>query len=246
MKNLIKIKHYPSNFEIAYEENNETIVHSLSYDGLKGELTIKEWEKDCFIADFDEIDQEKILDYMNIYEIFADKEELSLGEIADIEELEYVETTSGTNGYPQNIQGAIIGFEDWEQLEKIAIKYNLEAINLHRRDGWQLYERQGNASEPYKNSSSDYGDDYCEYDDADAYQEQIMEDILPYAEFTTFEDVGNWLKEKKEVYDELLTCGENEIVITYQGRFYEKIEEASMSSSHDTHHYIIGLQECGI
>lgn len=101
MKKLIKIKHYPSNFEVAYEEENQTIVHSsLSYDGLKGELTRKEWKEDCFIADFDKIDQEKILDYMNIFEIFADEEELSLREIASIEGLRYVETTSGMNGYP--------------------------------------------------------------------------------------------------------------------------------------------------
>ena len=103
MKNLVSIKHYPSNFEITFEEEQETIVHSLSYDSLKGVLTRKEWEKNCFIADFDEIDQEKILDYMNIFEIFADDEELSLAEIADIEGLEYIETTSGMNGYPQNI-----------------------------------------------------------------------------------------------------------------------------------------------
>ena len=244
MKKLINIKHYPSNFEVAYEEEKLTVVHSsLSYDGVKGELTREEWKEDCFIADFDEIDQEKILDYMNIFEIFADEEELSLREIADIEELEYVETTSGTNGYPQNIQGAIVGFEDWEQLEKIAIKYNLNAINLHRRDGWQLYERKGSASEPYKNSSNDYGDDYCEYNDADNYQKSEIEDILPYAEFTTFEDIEKWLKERKEIYDELLTCGENEIVITYQGRFYKKIEKVSMSFIYDTHYYIIGLQK---
>ena len=179
---------------------------------------------------------------MNIYDIFADEEELSLEEIADIEELEYVETTIGTNGYPQNIQGAIIGFGDWEQLEKIATKYNLEAINLYSKDGWQLYERQGSASEPYKNGSNDYGNDYNQEDNADIYQEEIMEDILPYAKFTTFEDVENWLKEKKEVYNELLTCGENEIVITCQGRFYEKINKTSMSFNYDTHHYIIGLQ----
>ena len=243
MKKLINIKHYPSNFEVAYEEKEETTIYSLYYDGLKGELTRKEWEKDCFIADFDEIDQEKILDYMNIFEIFADEKELSLREIADIEGLEYIETTSGMNGYPQNIQGAIVGFEDWEQLEKIAIKYNLNAINLHGRDGWQLYERNGIATEPYKNSSDDYGDDYCEYDDAEAYQKQMIEDILPYEVFPTFEDIGNWVKEKKEVYDELLTCGENEIVITYRGWFYDKIEKVSMSFMHDTHYYIIGLQK---
>lgn len=243
MKNLLNLKHYPSNFEITYEEENERNIYSLSYDGLKGELTREDWKEDSFIADFDEIEQDEILDYMNIFEIFADEEELSLGEIAVIEDLEYIETTSGTNGYPENIQGAIVGFEDWEQLKEIAEKYKLEAINLHGRDGWQLYERQGRATEPYKNSSNDYGDDYSQYNDADAYQEQIIQDILPYAEFTTFEDIETWLKEKKEVYNELLTCGENEIVITYQGRFYENIEKVSMNFIHDTHNYIIGLQK---
>ena len=106
-----------------------------------------------------------------------------------------------------------------------------------------MYERQGRATEPYKNSSDDYGDDYAQYDDADAYQKLIMEDVLPYAELSTFEEVENWVKEKKEVYEELLTCGENEIVITYQGRYYDKIEKTSMWFSHDTHNYIIGLQK---
>ena len=170
------------------------------------------------------------------------KQELNLAEIADIEGLEYIETTSGMNGYPLNIQGAIIGYDDWEHLEKVAEKYNLNAINLHRRDGWQLYERQGIATEPYKNSCNDYGDDYAEYNNADAYEREIMEDVFPYAELTTFEEVEKWVKERKEVYEELLTCGENEIVITYQGRFYEKINETSMSFYHDTHTYVIGLQ----
>ena len=125
------------------------------------------------------------------------KKELSLAEIADVEGLEYLETTSGMSGYPQNIKGAIVGFEDWEQLEKIAIKYNLNAINLHGRDGWQLYERQGIASEPYKNNCNDYGDNYSQEDGADSYQKQIMEEVFPYAELSTFENVETWLKEKK-------------------------------------------------
>lgn len=180
MKKLVNIKHYPSNFEIAYKD---------------------------------------------------EKEQLSLAKIADIEGLQYVETTSGTNGYPQNIQDAIVGFDNWEQLEEVATKYNLNPINLHKRDGWQLYERQGIATEPFKNSSNDYGDDYFECDDADAYQKQVME------------DVENWVKEIKEVYNELLTCGDDEVVITYQGRFFEKINKLSINFSHDTHNYIIGLQK---
>ena len=169
-------------------------------------------------------------------------QELSLAEIADIEGLRYVETTSGTNGYPQNIKDAIVGFENWEQLEKVAEKYNLNPVNLHKRDGWQLYERQGIATEPYKNSCDDYGDDYSQYNDAVAYEKEIMDGVFPYADLTTFEEVEKWLKERKEVYEELLNCGEDEIVITYQGRFYEKISKVSMSFCHDTHNYIIGLQ----
>jgi hypothetical protein len=172
-----------------------------------------------------------------------ENEQLSLVEIADIEGLEYIETTSGTNGYPQNIQGAIVGFDNWEQLEEVATKYKLNPINLHKRDGWQLYERQGIATEPFKNSSNDYGDDYFECDDADAYQKQVMEDVFPYLELSTFEDIENWVKEIKEVYNELLTCGDDEVVITYQGRFYEKINKLSINFSHDTHNYIIGLQK---
>ena len=137
MKKLISIKHYPSNFEIAYEEENGISIHSLSYDGVKGELTKEDWKEYGFISKSSNEDQEKILDYMNIFEIFADEEELSLREIADIEGLRYVETTSGTNNYSVNIHGAIVGFEDWEQLEKIAIKYNLNAINLTRYRDWE-------------------------------------------------------------------------------------------------------------
>src|SRR5574344_1968453 len=115
------------------------------------------------------------------------EKELSLREISDIEGLKYVETTSGMNGYPENIQDAIVGFDNWEQMEEIAEKYSLSPINLHKRDGWRLYERMGMATEPFENSSDDYGDDYFEEDDAEFYQKQIMEDVLPYAELSTFE-----------------------------------------------------------
>ena len=72
MKKLIGIKHYPSNFEITYEENGETATQSLSYDGLKGELSREDWKEDTFISSFNEEDQEKILDEMAIFEIFED------------------------------------------------------------------------------------------------------------------------------------------------------------------------------
>ena len=70
MKKLINIKHYPSNFKITFEENEESATHSLSYDGLKGELSREEWQEDDFISSFNKEDQEEILNYMSLFYIF--------------------------------------------------------------------------------------------------------------------------------------------------------------------------------
>ena len=42
--------------------------------------------------------------------------------LAEVEGLEFIETTSERNGYPSNLQGAIIGFESFKQAEEIAEK----------------------------------------------------------------------------------------------------------------------------
>ena len=43
-----------------------------------------------------------------------------LREIAESNNLEVIETTSQANGYPSNLKDAIIGFESFEDAEKLA------------------------------------------------------------------------------------------------------------------------------
>ena len=86
--------------------------------------------------------------------------------------LEYIETTTGMNGYPQHVRGAIIGFETYGEAEKVAKEHGLRITTFFKRDGWHLYQRNGDTTwEPFKITSSDYGDDYEQYsvDDSDDF-----------------------------------------------------------------------------
>jgi len=60
--------------------------------------------------------------------------------------LEYIETTVGMNGYPKCIRGAIIGFETFEEAEKLAKEHGLCIRTFFKRDGWQLYQRDSNTT----------------------------------------------------------------------------------------------------
>ena len=124
--------------------------------------------------------------------------------------LKHVETTSGTNGYPQDIQEAIVGFENWEQLEEIAEKYKLEAYQSPQKRWLAIIRTSRHSITAFqKIAVNDFGgDDYSqEYDDADSYQKSEMEDVFPHLDLATFEEVEEWLKERKEVYNELLDLG---------------------------------------
>ena len=48
----------------------------------------------------------------------------TIDEIASENELQVITTTTGMNGYPQSLKKAIIGFENFEQAEKLAL-FNL-------------------------------------------------------------------------------------------------------------------------
>ena len=61
--------------------------------------------------------------------------------IAEIENLQVIETTSAMNGYPQSLKKALIGFQSFEEAERIASEYGLSIEIFTKRDGWQLYYR---------------------------------------------------------------------------------------------------------
>jgi len=156
--------------------------------------------------------------------------------------LELIETTSERNGYPRCLKKAIIGFDSMEEAREYAEQHNLSIEIFHKRDGWSLWYRTGNrAYDPFTRTAEDYGDDYLLFtaDDANNYYENEVQEII--SDFDNFDDVENFLKERREVYDAICALGEDEAVVTYQGSLYEEIKLHSMSYYFDTHHYAIGL-----
>jgi hypothetical protein len=157
--------------------------------------------------------------------------------------LEMIETTTGRNGYPQSLKKALIGFQTFEQAQEIANKYpEVRITTFHKRDGWQLWERNNDtAYEPLQNSASDFGDDYNQFTSEDV-EDYFENEVKPFLEdFENFETLNEFLKEREEVLNKIQLLDDNELVITYQGRYYDTIEKKSMSFYHDTHHYAIGI-----
>lgn len=167
----------------------------------------------------------------------------NLREIAEIEGLEYFETTSQMNGYPSHIKGALKGFDDFEQAKEIAEKYDLSIECFTKKDGWQLWCRSGDwRHEPFKNSADDYGDNYMSYSSGTDEKEFYKDEVKPFLnDFETFEELEKFIKDRKEIYEEIERADDDEIVITNYGSYYETIKKESMYFYHDTNHYVIGL-----
>lgn len=156
--------------------------------------------------------------------------------------LEYVTTCSkGNNGYPKNLMGAIIGLESIEQARELASRYDLDIISLHKRDGWNFYERMDYAIEPLKPRADWYGDDFNFFteDDRDDFFENEVQSFI--GNFEDFDSLQCYIDNQKEVYEELQTIDDTQIVVTCQGRYYETIDKECMKWSFDTHTYVIGL-----
>lgn len=169
------------------------------------------------------------------------KNEMNLRELADNEGLRYVETTSEANGYPRHIKGAIIGFDTFEDAEALAEEHGLTIMQLHKRDGWQLWYRRGETYEAMEITSGDYGDDYSELLQMDA-EDFYSEEVEPMLDnFATLAELRTFIEEKEELWEEVENLEEDEVIITYEGRYYETIKQKTMSWSFDTHNYEIGL-----
>ena len=103
--------------------------------------------------------------------------QIDLREIAELNGLTYAESTSGSNGYPSNIKGIIIGFDNFEDAKKLAEEHNLSIEFFTKKDGWPLWCRTGNnAHEAMKNSSDDYGDNYSQFDKMTEEEFQALKD----------------------------------------------------------------------
>lgn len=178
-----------------------------------------------------------------------------LHEIANNEGLQVRETIEGgNNGYPRGFENVITGFFDWEQVEDFVKRHGGTPIMLHKKDGWQIWERCDTVYEPMEITAEMYGDNYDIIHKNDYADEQqfIKDFILP-----RLEDVRNIVTmaeivdRAKSIWDSIdsIKFRDSEtpegVVIYNDGEFgwieYDTIDLVCVEWSHDTHNYMIGV-----
>lgn len=145
--------------------------------------------------------------------------------------LDIVSVTSALNGYPQNVQLALIGFDSFDQAEDVANANGLTIVSLYKRDGWKLWAEQGAACGPIKLSAEDYGCDYMSYDsswDEDDLADDLRGAIDGIEELDDIFTIVDFYKKLKEELDDI---SEDEQVIArmYDADTIEIIKKETMS-----------------
>lgn len=172
----------------------------------------------------------------------------SMNEIASENGLQVIETTTGLNGYPRALKKAIIGFDDFEQAEKLAEEYHLDIEVFTKRDGWQLWSRDNNSAyDAFERSASDYGENYLQFE-ANMSQDDFLQQVGA-ADFINgladeedgLDRIEEYMKDLRELYNAIASADDDEIVIAESDVYVETIKKKTMQYSYDTKHYVIGL-----
>lgn len=168
-----------------------------------------------------------------------------LNKIAEANNLEIIDITCGINGYPKNTYEAIdaSNLKTFEEIHKLAEEHKLDICVFHRRDGWHFWEDRGIAYEPFEITAEGYGDNYqsiSKMDEATFIDYEVMT-LIEGA--TTFGEIDTILKNRKEIWEEVEQMKDEEIVMLFEGNYYDTIQKNPLSFSEDTHNWIIGLKE---
>lgn len=159
--------------------------------------------------------------------------------------LRTIETTIGYNGYPQNLKRAIVGFDSFKEAEDLAREYNLAIQTFEKRDGWELWYRNGNNTyEPIKGSSENFGDNFREYyniyKDIEDFYNKDGDFIKDEIKNLSFEELNDHINRLKYLYNEIESLSDDEVLIT-DGTMFHTFNKNLMEYSYDRKHYIIGL-----
>ena len=229
-------------------EQFEELSQRESLPFIKALKGIKEWQQNEYgrkVAyslgyEFSESTGE---DKLGVYkaESLDLEDRLSLAEMEF--DLERISTTSDTSGYPRNVGNALIGFETFDEAESCAEKYGLKLDEFMKKDGWDLWCRCSCIpSEELTITEDDYGDDYWMVgpNDREEYINRIKEDIQ---DATDFENIESIVSNAKEVLDEMEDLDDNENLVLYRLKFYEKVPVHTMRKTVDTRTYVLGLKD---
>ena len=165
-----------------------------------------------------------------------------LESIAEENGLEVITTTSARNGYPQRLQSAIIGFDTFEDAEKLANENGMSIEIFTKHDGWGLWYRTGgHALAPFERSGEEYGDEYRQYSKADL-ESFYMNEVQPsVCAFDDFASLRYFLYIMEEIRDKIEEADDDEIILATYGGYYDTIKKTTMWYRYDTHQFAIGL-----
>lgn len=165
-----------------------------------------------------------------------------LESIAEENGLEVITTTSARNGFPQRLKRAIIGFDTFEDAEKLAHEKGLSIEIFTKRDGWCLWYRDGShALAPFERSFEEYGDEYRQWSKADLDDFYVNEVQPSVCAFDDFASLRCFLDIMEEIRNRIEDADDNEIVLASFGGYYDTIKKTTMSYCYDTRHFAIGL-----
>lgn len=171
----------------------------------------------------------------------------------DIEQIAYeysldvVETTSSANGYPSQLHNAILVDDSltWDEIEEIAKENNLEIIELHKRDGWELWARGGKAYELYEGTRNPEFNDatrFFEGGGADDFWKEVRDTLSDCALNLERKEFIKMVMHYNEIADCADTLGDDEF-IAYTQYKYDTYPKRSASLVGDTHYYNLALIE---
>lgn len=146
---------------------------------------------------------------------------------------EIVETTSSRSGYPEGLKWALTGFEDWGEAAMAAKDLGGEIISLRRRDGQQLWTRDGRVFEPYTRTPESDDEEIWpggeqsarEYWDGESV---ALAEALQRGELDA-EGLAAWAAKISKARQEIADADEAQGVVTRRGEFVEVIDLRPMS-----------------
>lgn len=177
----------------------------------------------------------------------------SNSELADWLELYHEDTTTGMNGYPENVKEAIVS-NSLRELEEIAehlksLGFEVTKLELHRKEGWHLWNRKSipffTEGQYMQANDQDYYFDYDPKWDEDQAKEELFN--LVVGEGTPIENyaiLNHWHERINNLYDEMCNCSEltrffldadNEYTIDYS------VSSNSSGYYDDTNYYQLAI-----
>ena len=151
--------------------------------------------------------------------------------------------TQGINGYPEGLVAyGIIGFDNYEEAEEFAKKYDLETSLFRSRDGWHFWEYRGEKLESLTVDDylRDLGDDAKEFDTDDEIFGDGLISIIDMG--ASFEEIQEYVNLEKELREDLhYIDNETHALIVKDAVETEVVPRKMMSYKVDVWHWAVGV-----